>query len=61
MEQAIKILDKDKTKIVFNSEWLSKMNFEDVIKLTSKYTVARIMERDDFKNRFDNFFSIWIE
>lgn len=54
MEQAIKILDKDKTKIVFNSEWLSKMNFEDVMKLTSKYTVARIMERDDFKNRFEN-------
>jgi tyrosyl-tRNA synthetase len=54
LEQAIKILDKDKTKIVFNSEWLSKMNFEDVIKLTSKYTVARIMERDDFKNRFEN-------
>lgn len=54
MEQAIKILDRDKTKIVFNSEWLSKMNFEDVIKLTSKYTVARIMERDDFKNRFEN-------
>ena len=53
-EQATKILDKDKTKIVFNSEWLSKMNFEDVIKLTSKYTVARIMERDDFKNRFEN-------
>lgn len=54
MEQAIKILDKDKTKIVFNSEWLSKMSFEDVVKLTSKYTVARIMERDDFKNRFEN-------
>lgn len=54
MEQATKILDKDKTKIVYNSEWLSKMNFEDVIKLTSKYTVARIMERDDFKNRFEN-------
>lgn len=53
-EQATKILDKSKTKIVFNSEWLSKMNFEDVIKLTSKYTVARIMERDDFKNRFEN-------
>lgn len=54
LEQAVKILDKDKTKIVFNSEWLSKMNFEDVIKLTSKYTVARIMEREDFKNRFEN-------
>lgn len=54
LEQATKILDKDKTKIVFNSEWLSKMTFEDVIKLASKYTVARIMERDDFKNRFEN-------
>ena len=53
-EQATKILDKNKTRIVFNSEWLSKMNFEDVIKLTSKYTVARIMERDDFNNRFEN-------
>ena len=52
--QATKILDKDKTRIVFNSEWLSKLNFEDVIKLCSKYTVARIMERDDFKNRFEN-------
>lgn len=54
LEQATKILDKDKTRIVFNSEWLSKLNFEDVIKLCSKYTVARIMERDDFKNRFEN-------
>ena len=54
LEQATKILDKNKTKIVFNSEWLNKMTFEDVIKLASKYTVARIMERDDFKNRFEN-------
>lgn len=54
LEQASKILDMDKTRIAFNSEWLSKMNFEDVIKLCSKYTVARIMERDDFKNRFEN-------
>lgn len=54
LEQATKILDKNKTRIVFNSEWLSKMTFEDVIKLASKYTVARIMERDDFKNRFEN-------
>lgn len=54
LEQASKILDKSKTKMVFNSEWLSKMNFEDVVKLASKYTVARIMERDDFKNRFEN-------
>lgn len=53
LEQATKILDKSKTRIAYNSEWLSKMNFEDVIKLASKYTVARIMERDDFKNRFE--------
>lgn len=53
-EQATKILDKNKTSMVFNSEWLSKMNLEEIIKLASKYTVARIMERDDFKNRFEN-------
>ncbi len=50
--QASKILDKEKTKIVYNSEWLSKMTFEDVIKLSSKYTVARMLERDDFTKRF---------
>ena len=54
MEQATKILDPKKTTIRYNSEWLSKMTFEDVLKLGSKYTVARIMERDDFKNRFEN-------
>ena len=54
MKQAAKILDPKKTRIAYNSEWLSKMNFEDVIKLASHYTVARIMERDDFKNRFEN-------
>ena len=54
LEQATKILDKNKTRIAFNSEWLSRMNFEDVIRLASKYTVARLMERDDFKNRFEN-------
>lgn len=54
LEQATRILDKNKTRIVFNSEWLSKMNFEDVVRLTSKYTVARLMERDDFKSRFAN-------
>jgi len=50
--QATKILDRDKTKMVYNSEWLSKMSFEDVIKLASKYTVARMIERDDFEKRF---------
>lgn len=51
-KQASKILHKEKTKIVYNSEWLGKMNFEDVIKLASKYTVARMIERDDFTKRF---------
>ena len=53
-KQVTKILDKDKTKVRYNSEWLSKMNFGDVISLASKYTVARILERDDFKNRYEN-------
>ena len=53
-KQVIKILDPEKTKIVYNSEWLSKMNFNDVLELTGKYTVARILERDDFANRFKN-------
>ncbi len=52
LEQASKILDKEKTRIVYNSDWLGKMNFEDVIKLSSKYTVARMIERDDFTKRF---------
>lgn len=52
LEQASKILNKDKTKIVYNSDWLSKMSFEDVIKLASTYTVARMIERDDFTKRF---------
>lgn len=51
-EQASKILHKEKTRIVYNSEWLSKMSFEDVIRLSSKYTVARMLERDDFTKRF---------
>lgn len=53
-KQVTKILDPSKTKIVYNSEWLSKMNFNDVLELTGKYTVARILERDDFANRFKN-------
>ena len=53
-KQVSKILDPNKIRIVYNSEWLGKMSFEDVIKLTGKYTVARILERDDFKNRFNN-------
>jgi len=52
LDQASKILDREKTKIVYNSEWLGKMSFEDVIRLSSKYTVARMIERDDFTKRF---------
>lgn len=51
-EQASKILHPEKTNIVHNSEWLGKMTFEDVIKLASKYTVARMLERDDFTKRY---------
>jgi len=53
-EQIFKVLDKEKTEVRFNSEWLSKLNFEDVIKLASTTTVARMLERDDFQNRFRN-------
>ena len=53
-EQVGKILDVSKIKIAYNSEWLSKMTFKDVLELTSKYTVARIIERDDFYNRYKN-------
>lgn len=52
--QIFKVLDKEKTEVKFNSDWLSKMNFEDVIKLGSKMTVARMLEREDFKKRYEN-------
>ena len=45
--QIYKILDPEKTEIYYNKDWLGKMTFEDVIRLCSRYTVARIMERDD--------------
>jgi tyrosyl-tRNA synthetase len=51
-EQVFKILDKDKTEIHFNSEWLSKIDLEQWIKIASRFTVARILERDDFLNRY---------
>ena len=53
-EQVFKILDKEKTTIKFNSEWLSKLTFGDVLKLTASTTVARMLEREDFKLRFEN-------
>ncbi len=51
-EQASKILDPERTRIVYNSEWLEKMTFSDVIKLAAQYTVARMLERDDFEKRY---------
>ena len=51
-EQVFKILDKDKTKIAFNSEWMSKMSSADMITLASRQTVARMLERDDFSKRY---------
>jgi len=51
-EQAFKILDPEKTKVVFNSEWMSKMTADEMICLAARHTVARMLERDDFKKRF---------
>lgn len=53
-EQVTKILDKQKTVITYNSTWLNKMNFADVLKLAGTYTLARIMERDDFAKRYSD-------
>ena len=53
-EQIFKVIDSKKTTVKYNSEWLDKMNFRDVINLASKCTVARMLERDDFKNRYEN-------
>jgi len=51
-EQIFKVLDKEKTVVHFNSKWLMDMNLEAVLKLAGKYTVARMMERDDFNKRY---------
>lgn len=53
-EQIFKILDPKKTTVRYNSEWLGKMNFRDVINLAAKCTVARMLERDDFKKRYES-------
>lgn len=52
-EQLFKILNPEQTTVRFNSEWLGKMSFRDVIELSSKCTVARMLERDDFKKRYE--------
>ena len=54
IEQSKVLLDVKRLKVIFNSTWLNKMNFEDVIKLSSKYTVDRMSERDDFTKRFES-------
>ncbi|MCX8029370.1 MAG: tyrosine--tRNA ligase [Brevinematales bacterium] len=51
-EQLFKILDKSKTEVVYNSEWFDKITFEEILNLTSRYTVARMLERDDFEKRY---------
>ena len=50
-QQVFKILDPEKTELRFNSEWLEKLRFDDIIRLCSRYTMARILERDDFAKR----------
>lgn len=52
--QIFKILNQEQTEVRFNSEWLSTMNFEEVVRLASTVTLARMLERDDFEKRFDN-------
>jgi tyrosyl-tRNA synthetase len=52
VEQAYQIIDADRTDVRFNGEWLSKLSFADVLRLTRTTTVARLLERDDFANRY---------
>lgn len=59
-DQVFKILDKEKTKVVYNAEWMSKMSSADMIKLASQQTVARMLERDDFSKRYKSGKSISI-
>lgn len=54
INQAKKILDQSKTVIVNNNDWLGTMSFMDIVKLSSKLTIARMIERDDFSKRFEN-------
>lgn len=52
-EQVFRILDPEQTRVVFNSDWMGGMKAEDMIRLASQYTVARMLERDDFHNRYE--------
>jgi tyrosyl-tRNA synthetase len=68
-DQAFKILDREKTTIRYNSEWLSKLTFEDVIQISSNFTVQQFLTRDNFGKRFNNndpiylheFFYAWMQ
>jgi tyrosyl-tRNA synthetase len=51
-QQVFKVLDREKTVVHYNSEWLDSLRYEDIIRLCAKYTVARLLERDDFSTRF---------
>ncbi len=53
-EQAWRVLDKDKTTVKYNAEWLSKLTFEDLIKLSSNFTIQQFLTRDNFRKRWDN-------
>jgi tyrosyl-tRNA synthetase len=53
-EQAFKILDPDRTEIVYNSDWLGKLSFEDIIRLNSVVTIQQLLQRDDFRSRLKN-------
>ncbi len=53
-EQVFKILDPERTQVLFNSKWSDKLGAEGMIRLASRYTVARLLERDDFSKRFRN-------
>jgi len=53
-DQVFRILDRDKTEVRFNSEWLDKLGFEGVIRLAAKFTVSQMLERDEFHQRFQN-------
>jgi tyrosyl-tRNA synthetase len=54
LEQVFKILDREKTEVRYNSEWLGKMSAEDVVRLCSHYRLARMLEREDFRSRLSN-------
>ncbi|MFN2158997.1 MAG: tyrosine--tRNA ligase [Anaerolineales bacterium] len=59
-EQAFKILDREKTKILYNAEWLSKLTFEDLIKLASNFTIQQFLTRENFRLRWENNDAIYL-